>query len=96
MGSQVDETGTAGGSGANTNQDHRDSEDEDKDKDKDKDKDEEISPEAIALLEAFLGHTVSHLSSKRLQDLFDTVPATQTTPMETQVQPPTVSYYYFM
>ncbi|KAG8724615.1 hypothetical protein FRC09_016585 [Ceratobasidium sp. 395] len=58
------------------------------DGDEDTDNEDCLPQEIIEDLEALLGHSVSHLSSKKIKELLDAMPQTQAPSLETQGQLP--------
>ncbi|KAG8716752.1 hypothetical protein FRC08_008867 [Ceratobasidium sp. 394] len=49
--------------------------------------DDSVSQRIIDHLEAFVGHSVAHLSNRRIKELLDSLPQTQASALETQAEP---------
>ncbi|KAG8732170.1 hypothetical protein FRC10_001171 [Ceratobasidium sp. 414] len=81
-GSQAGDTLMANGNTTNTNSE---SEDEGG-ADDDDDNNYFVSQKIIDQLEALVGHSVAHLSNRRLKELFDAIPKTQATSLDTQAE----------
>jgi hypothetical protein len=58
--------------------------------------DEDVSQAVIDELEAFIDYSVGHLSRGQLRKLIDALPKTQETALETQAQPTSVGFQFFI
>ncbi|KAG9083518.1 hypothetical protein FS749_005969 [Ceratobasidium sp. UAMH 11750] len=74
--------------GGTTEHDHDYDPDQDQDRDNvSEDEDTYVSQTIIDGLEQLVGHSVSHLSNRKIKELLEAIPQTQATSLETQGEP---------